>query len=217
MKSKILSSYLKEEPRKWEMAEHIYYYTNRKNLLSETQIQMIQEFLDDDEKNKLIAKDISENFKNLLDYEIEKISMDIISFIELQFNDEIKISKFGGVATHEHYINFDLKNNVRIQFRYSNYPYFNFKSIWVQFYKTGIDENDMKNIIQKIDLINIDSFKWNSIHINQNHQFIDNNNFYNVIFDKNERELLAKKHIVLYELLDRLLKIYSVNLKNELE
>ncbi len=217
MKSKILKKYLTDDTKKWEMAEEIFYYTNRKDLLSETQLQMIKEFLNQDEDNKSLVKDISDNFKDLLTIQIEKISIDIIDHIKSKYTDKIKSAKFAGLAMHNHYINFDLNNDVRIQFKYSNYPYFNFQSIWVRFCKTNFEKNDMKIIIKKIDLENIDSFIDNSIHINKNHKFIDENNFYNIVFDKSERKRVAESHSVIYDLLSKLITTYSIDLQNELE
>ncbi len=218
MKSEILKKYLGNDAKKWEMAEQIFNYTHRKKLLSNTQFQMIEEFLDEDERNKSLAKDISDNFKDLLSGQIEKMSTEIITYVKSKFT-HIKSGEFGGLATNNHYINFDLKNNVRIQlnYNYENNPYFNFQAIRVGLYLTKLKKDEIRIIFEKIDPVNIDSFKDDSIYVYKNYKFVDDNNFYNVIFDKNERQRLVESHSVIYDLLNKLITTYNIDLQNELK
>ena len=216
MKSEILKNYLKDDVKKWEMAEQIFNYTHRKKLLSSTQFQMIEEFLDEDEGNKSLAKDISDNFEDLLSDQIKKMSTEIIAYVKSKFT-HIESGEFGGLATSNHYINFDLKNDVRIQFNYKNNPYFNFQYIRVGLYSTKLKKDEIRIIFKKIDPVNIDSFKDDSIYVNKNYKFVDDNNFYNVIFDKNERQRLVENHSVIYDILKKIITTYNIDLQNELE
>ncbi|HEO99419.1 MAG: hypothetical protein JXC35_00870 [Acholeplasmataceae bacterium] len=215
LKNQILKEYLANNADRWQMAEKIYKYLKRTELLSNAEKKMIQDFLAEDDKHKLLSIDIADNFEYLLQSEIQSMSELIGKEVMLNF-PQIISAEFGGLAKHEHYINFDLPNKVKLQFRYSRYPYFNLGSIWVQFYKTGLNENEMKSIIEKIALEYITSFKWNSIYKHINHKFIDEDKLYETIFDHEEIERIIKSHSRLYGIVENLIRIFNIDLRREL-
>lgn len=214
-KKGVIKSFLKDDIDNWELAQNIYFLKNREDLLSISQITMIETFLKESRDKQNIADDISDNFESLIFEHISNISEHIIKYIQKNISEFVS-GEVLKLAKHQHYINFKLANDVIIQLRYDRYPYFNIKSIWVQFYNVDImSEDEMKEVVKKIDKQNYLTFKWDSINTSVNHKFMDNS-FFESAFDEKKIQTIANKHEVILEKLKELVKIYNIDLKVEL-
>ncbi|MEA2099647.1 MAG: hypothetical protein U9P72_05925 [Campylobacterota bacterium] len=214
-KKSVIKSFLKDDIDNWELAQNIYFLKNREDLLTVSQITMIETFLKESRDNQNIADDISDNFESLMFEHISNISKQIITYIQKNI-PEFESGEVLKLAKYQHYINFKLSNDVIIQLRYDRYPYFNIKSIWVQFRNVDImSENEMKEVVKKTDKQNHQTFKWDSINASVNRKLMDNN-FFESAFDEKKTQTIANKHEVILKKLKELVKIYNIDLSAEI-
>ncbi len=173
MKSEILKKYLNNDVKKWEMAGEIYNYHCRKRLLSDIKKTMIDDFLEEDEENQKYAKEVSENFPELVDERYKAVSKRIGEVFKEKFPEIQKINptlyrNINPYTPYEynHYIDLILKNGIRIQLKYShyfrlieiNYPEnikiqfsYNFGVKSDDFYKFLVDENEISRVCLEHD------------------------------------------------------------------